>query len=157
MSLAIPFSFKNCGMAALCASTSSTEQKTSSSICFTIFSSIILLSSFFIATETYLDLRWMPASDYSARIRSSSLHCCVHGVFGTNEGQHSKLLASAASLAYRASASFVARNDLTTIWFGCMPTGMIVSREYSEGSNFFFGCRFWITARSPEPESSTNK
>src|SRR6266536_200874 len=54
-------------------------------------------------------------------------------------------------------AGLVSRKDFTTIWLGCMPTGMMVSKEYSEGSNFFFGMRFWITATSPEPESSTSR
>ncbi len=44
-------------------------------------------------------------------------------------------------ISYRAPI-LVARNDFTTIWFGCIPTGIIVSSEYSEGSNFFRGVRF---------------
>jgi len=39
------------------------------------------------------------------------------------------------------SSGFVNMNDFTTIWLGCMPTGIMVSSEYSDGSNFFFGVR----------------
>ena len=36
-------------------------------------------------------------------------------------------------------AGFASTNDFTTILLGCTPTGIIVSREYSPRSNFFFG------------------
>jgi hypothetical protein len=48
-------------------------------------------------------------------------------------------------------------NDFTTTLLGCTPTGIMVSTEYSPGSNFFFGVRFWITVTSPEPEFRTSR
>ena len=39
-------------------------------------------------------------------------------------------------------AGFVSKNDFTTMLLGCKPTGIMVSREYSPGSNFLLGRRF---------------
>ena len=47
-------------------------------------------------------------------------------------------------------------NALTTIAFGCIPTGIRVSSEYSVGSSFR-GLRFWMTVTSPDCVSSTSR
>jgi len=47
-------------------------------------------------------------------------------------------------------------NALTTIAFGCTPTGIMVRSEYSVGSSLR-GRRFWITVTSPACVSSTSR
>ena len=56
----------------------------------------------------------------------------------------------------RDSAYFVARKVFTTIAFGCTPTGISVSSEYSLGSSLR-GLRFWITVTSPDSVPSTSR
>jgi hypothetical protein len=47
-------------------------------------------------------------------------------------------------------------NAFTTMALGCIPTGIMVSSEYSEGSSLR-GVRFWITVTSPAWVSSTRR
>ena len=51
----------------------------------------------------------------------------------------------------------LAMNAFTTIAFGCMPTGISVSSEYSVVSSVRGAVRFWITVTSPDCVSSTSR
>src|ERR1700741_333975 len=86
-------------------------------------------------------------SDFHGVFLCSQQSSCVLSGFATPHGQLES--------AYFRTGPF-SMNAFTTILFGCTPTGIMVSREYSLGSSLR-GLRFWITVTSPDCESSTSR